>query len=747
MKPNCWTFLCLGICCSSGFGTAFGHDRQVHRKITETAAKHALAASPAYAGFIQVVSPAFDDVAASGTLSDGSDFEDNKPPDEGGYRQLNHFYDPITGLGISNFPDDQATPPVGNNSFVWASTRDCPGMDIHLIILPVPIPIPVNANTYNKWSWQNARDYEWDALTSTDPVSRKEALTSTFRAIGQVMHLIQDASSPQHVRNEQHLAKKWLGLTLGWRSPIEIGLDKMSQAAQLANFSGGMLDWKAAGFTKMEDFWNRHLYNGNAAVLTAEANHGPKLGMAEWANGNFIGERHIYAEWMVTTHEERKPGWYPYPSRDTSTNYEQVKRGAGKKLLVLKDGTEVEGDYLSKIADGIKVTHHSRLKFLGAKQIKGVEKAAMCTINDDKVVQDYHSKIIPKAIEYTAGLLDYFFRGQLEATVIDVNNDDSLLLRIKNKSGQNLYGGAFCLFYDTLGGTRTELTGANFVTTWTSSSSLADNATITADFRLPEGVVVDKFTLVYKGSISGSTALDPIDAGIAIAAKQFKAGFPIGYWAYEGPDIDHEIDSVSDQVLEPIVPFSGSIAKATGKIGSAVRFEDGDFLVQVSGQMSYSGDGFSIAGWAFFDGTDPEELSGIIALSWDPDSGAGAHIIFSGPDHIHGDIYSEFDLISASITMGAGIPYNQWFFVCLTYDPADEKARLWVNGTTATSSGSMAVSPNYSSTAWAYAGGGVLNEAFFRTDEVAIFPFPLTSAQVSYLYNGGAGRTWPLTLP
>src|SRR5215218_6740296 len=104
----------------------------------------------------------------------------------------------------------------------------------------------------------------------------------------------------------------------------------------------------------LEDFWNRHLYNGNAAVLAAEANNGSKLGMAEWANGNFIGERHIYPEWM-----EKKAESYPYPSRDKSTNYEQVKAGAGKKPLILEDGTEVEGDYLSKIADGVKVTHHS----------------------------------------------------------------------------------------------------------------------------------------------------------------------------------------------------------------------------------------------------------------------------------------------------------------------------------------------------------------------------------------------------
>lgn len=57
-------------------------------------------------------------------------------------------------------------------------------------------------NTSNTWSWQNARGYEWLGLTATNQLARQTNLDNMFRAVGQVMHLLEDTTQPQHVRNE-----------------------------------------------------------------------------------------------------------------------------------------------------------------------------------------------------------------------------------------------------------------------------------------------------------------------------------------------------------------------------------------------------------------------------------------------------------------------------------------------------------------------------------------------------------------
>ncbi|MGH7324142.1 MAG: hypothetical protein ACREJ9_05780 [Candidatus Rokuibacteriota bacterium] len=60
-----------------------------------------------------------------------------------------------------------------------------------------------------EWSWQRARNHYHTALTSkvtnVEEHTRKEqAFADAFRAVGQVMHLIVDASVPEHTRNDAH---------------------------------------------------------------------------------------------------------------------------------------------------------------------------------------------------------------------------------------------------------------------------------------------------------------------------------------------------------------------------------------------------------------------------------------------------------------------------------------------------------------------------------------------------------------
>jgi hypothetical protein len=55
------------------------------------------------------------------------------------------------------------------------------------------------------YSWQDVRDYFYTALTSEEPATRENYFAETFRGVGQLMHLVEDASVPLHTRNDAHL--------------------------------------------------------------------------------------------------------------------------------------------------------------------------------------------------------------------------------------------------------------------------------------------------------------------------------------------------------------------------------------------------------------------------------------------------------------------------------------------------------------------------------------------------------------
>jgi hypothetical protein len=408
IKLKC-AFVSLLFLCSDA---AFGHEREVHKAITANAAASALNNSTGFSEFLNTVSsdrPLSGPLSGTNSMVFGSDQEDNVFQDEGGFRSLNHFYDPLTGLGLSNLPLDDRMSPFGKDSFTWASTFDCPGINFWIA------GFPANVDKLNTHSWRNARDREWFGLTASTQTERQAALSDMFRDVGQVMHLLEDTTSPQHVRNEQHLP--YIA-----PSPIE---NYGGKHANELNYQSAMLDWKSAGFTKLEDFWNRHLYNGNAAALDADKNENPdggpdSLGLAEWCNGNFLGQRHIYAEYF-------KPGdvqYYPLPSL---INTVQGRNFNGSLLASLDTRTLenlVEGEevYIEKDGAGIHMQHHSVLKYLGVRhppRMARPEMRAMLTINDPNVLQEYHQYLIPRAVEYSAGLLDYFFRLQLDVTLLD----------------------------------------------------------------------------------------------------------------------------------------------------------------------------------------------------------------------------------------------------------------------------------------------------------------------------------------
>ena len=121
-----------------------------------------------------------------GLFRDGANFEDTL----GIGRSRNHFYNPLNGapltLGIL---------PVGSPSPDWAleDRGEITG---------------ILGFGKQEFSYRDARQYFYDALTKSTNSERDKNFGLTFQTLGQVIHHVQDMAQPQHVRNDQHLELK-----------------------------------------------------------------------------------------------------------------------------------------------------------------------------------------------------------------------------------------------------------------------------------------------------------------------------------------------------------------------------------------------------------------------------------------------------------------------------------------------------------------------------------------------------------
>jgi hypothetical protein len=56
----------------------------------------------------------------------------------------------------------------------------------------------------NRFSFLDARDYQAQSLTASTRDARDRNIAKLFRALGQVVHVLEDMAQPQHTRNDRH---------------------------------------------------------------------------------------------------------------------------------------------------------------------------------------------------------------------------------------------------------------------------------------------------------------------------------------------------------------------------------------------------------------------------------------------------------------------------------------------------------------------------------------------------------------
>jgi hypothetical protein len=126
-------------------------------------------------------------------IASGAELEDNQVNQLTMRRSDNHFHNPLLAFASAGLNDITS----GLSLAVWA--QDGPSQD----------PYPEKDQ-----SWKKVRDYYYNALIADNGNDKTKSLGKMFKGIGHQIHLVQDASVPDHVRNDAHILNgDPLGLT------------------------------------------------------------------------------------------------------------------------------------------------------------------------------------------------------------------------------------------------------------------------------------------------------------------------------------------------------------------------------------------------------------------------------------------------------------------------------------------------------------------------------------------------------
>jgi len=355
-------------------------------------------------------------------LADGAEFEDNSDwltlVLYGQGRYSNHFHDPLKSWESAGLDDWLSGYHLtGESSLLWAQDREKQAYF-----------------TEGDWTWQRIRESYYSALISEQKTLIDEYLAQTFRGLGHQMHLIQDCAVPYHVRNDAHFEK-----ISGWKRRNVAGTSLFENWAAdntpiITPFASNpvlpavQFDISHDGLSPISQLIDTDQYDGTnpTADLTQ--------GLAEYTNANFFSEDTVFA---AERFSEGDRHYFPYPKASSTDLQNYINKLP--ETVIAEDGVSDSNIYIAKkTGDGESIDHFVTATYL-THDIYLYESDWQLFERtfylDEKCHHDYTQKLIPRAVGYSAALLDYFFRGRLEVTAIPNfidNQIDGIWLKIKN---------------------------------------------------------------------------------------------------------------------------------------------------------------------------------------------------------------------------------------------------------------------------------------------------------------------------
>lgn len=409
-KPT--LFLMLVSC----INVAVAYDVKTHRRMTGVAVDNSNLAADANLlkdlGLLSLSNTGqnfLDDSGGSKTIKDlftfGAEEEDNNfgiPP----FRVRHHFYDPIHKIPLS-IP---TIPLAAEKSPDWALEDS-------------------GELSNQSYSYHDAREYLFQALTKASKTDRHKNWGLLFRSLGQVAHHLQDMAQPQHVRNDAHPNALGIGI-ISW-------YEDYSQKKNESNSLGPLTPNAHISFAKPREFW----YNDSGS------------GIADFTNKNFLSKdtnflyfggsassQPLYALPVSNGPSESVSLISLLAARNESARGQQLCNALLSDPRVTSSGntgcniqfysTTVTDSYgaesnpENKRASSLSIFDQYLGRYAASYQILNPFIAEHVPIDRLFSLNEFNYDaaqlyLIPRAVAYSAGLIDYFFRGRLEISPSD----------------------------------------------------------------------------------------------------------------------------------------------------------------------------------------------------------------------------------------------------------------------------------------------------------------------------------------
>jgi hypothetical protein len=524
---------------------------------------------------------------------DGSMLED------AGSRAINHFYNPVTGFGLS----------VGGvGTLAWAQFSHCEGASGGSgAYEPTDDNPELSINPTDQcYSLKDAQSYYYYSLTAPDPAVRKQQFGDLFLTMGHLMHLAEDMAQPQHVRNDEHcdaIACKLVGKY--HPSEYEAYVYGVTRDGSLGGFANyPTTDRPVVDPPRNIPTWNASNYLTSDYIGQSTSG----LGIADFTSSNFVSAGtnfqtpvgNLLPQPIANFPSPTPSGSYSQPLYDV---YAEIGVPLDKIPADVKSYCDALAAqtpsvicnvtfYTTAVSDNydnaasncnliVRVASHSdtgcqnshaSTDSIFTSDLKKVNLNSGVAVQAVNLNQDnYQSQmdyLLPRAIGYSAGLVDYFFRGKIHVDWDDTDPggpsaQSSFILTNLSTSDMN---GNLEIWYDGVDGQRHQanpqgtpvnigaycapvLNGqANPNCSWLAS----DHMDVTVPFPLnPPAARPNDYMFVYKGTIGD------VDTDNYIAAYYYR------------PSTEYEL-----QVDNFIDPQTGGLWDA------AVRYDvDGNLLI------------------------------------------------------------------------------------------------------------------------------------------------------------------------
>jgi hypothetical protein len=386
--------------------TAFSYARPLHRRITTAA----IALAAQHNDFLDRIGTT--SVATFGTsdtvdklAADGADQEDAL------LRSLNHFFDAANRTSLK-------TP--SHVCFTFGERADLWAID----------------GSGNQWSFSDARAWLSTAIVGLSPNQRNIGYRNLFTNLGHGVHLIQDMAQPEHTRNDQHL--------VGSITPT-------------GDCTPGSL-YETWTLHHLTDTYPREMLSDAASYFTGTTvvrfnsysdyfSNSQNEGMADLTNRNFVTQDTNYGDEAGSAGPSGRCATFTQPSlADATERTEAVTEtiltspfGAGTEVTVdeLVYCYPVRDAYNERQVADAYHTHRSSIDH----EIHSVSSSDPAQGGDGVYSLSNHSYnsrariLLPRAVEYSAGLIDHFFRGRVAVTWAQ-NAASTWNMTIVNSSGE-----------------------------------------------------------------------------------------------------------------------------------------------------------------------------------------------------------------------------------------------------------------------------------------------------------------------